>query len=276
MGARRSGGASSGRVRPLVAATWVSGVVLLTAACGGSDGPRSQSIGRGGKVRGSISVSAAASLTEAFTTIAERFEAAHPGTGVTLNFGASSTLVDQIDQGAPADVIATADTKSLTALVAKGKVDEPQTFARNRLAILVGKGNPKHVSTLADLADPRLVLVLCAPEVPCGKFAAQVLAKAHVEAKPKSLEDNVKAVVTRVSLGEADAGLVYASDVVAARSSKAQGVPIPDDQNAVASYPIAAVKGSANEATARAFVAYVRSRAGQSVLDKDGFLPARG
>lgn len=273
MRARQSHAPRTSRTLPAIVLA-VAVALALGAACGGSDKPSRKSPDQG-KISGSITVSAAASLTEAFTTLKAGFEKAHPGSKIKLNIGASSMLVDQIQQGAPADVIATADTKSLGTLVASGKVGKPETFARNRLAILVEKGNPKHVRSLADLARSDVVLVLCAPEVPCGKFAAQALARAHVAAQPKSFEDNVKAVVNRVTLGEADAGLVYVSDVVAA-GGKAEGIPIPDDQNAVASYPIAVVKGSANQVTDRAFVAYVRSRAGQAVLEKDGFLPARG
>ncbi len=261
--------------------TTIAAIVVLTvlalfgAGCGKSTAPRDKPSDDGRKVTGKVTVFAAASLTEAFSTLEKRFEKAHPGAKVTLNFGASSELVDQIGQGAPADILATADTKTMKTAVDAGKVGKPQTFARNRLAILVAPGNPKHIKTLADLADPGVAFVLCAPEVPCGKFGARILARAKVAAEPKSFEENVKAVVNRVVLGEADAGLVYVSDVKAA-GAKAEGVNIPDAQNTIATYPIAVAQGSSNGATARAFVAYVRSAAGQRVLAADGFLPANG
>ena len=261
------------RLRRSLAAIVVVLLIFGAAACGGSDETgRQPTDAGGGKISGSITVFAAASLTEAFTKLGSQFEAIHLGTKVTLNFGASSALADQIAQGAPADVLATADNKNMATVRSKGRVDEPMTFAQNRLAIIVGRGNPKRIGALTDLAGPDVAFVLCAVEVPCGKLATEILKRAKVTAKPRSYEENVKAVVTRVTLGEADAGVVYASDVHAA-GSKAVGVRIPAHQNTIATYPIAVVKKSTNPSTATAFSEFVRSAAGQRVLTGAGFLP---
>jgi len=153
-----------------------------------------------------------------------------------------------------------------------GNASAPQVFASNRLQIVVGAGNPKGIHGLADLARPGLVVVLCAPRVPCGTYSAQALGKAGVKVMPASQEQDVKSVVTKVGLGEADAGIVYVTDVKAGGGS-VQGVDIPDAENVVAHYPIAVLKGAANPAAADAFVAYVRSRAGLAVLQGFGFGP---
>jgi molybdate transport system substrate-binding protein len=217
-------------------------------------------------------VFAASSLTEAFNELGTAFEAANAGAKVTFNFGASSTLVQQIAGGAPADVLATADEPTMQQAVKAATVTEPSVFARNRLSILVAKGNPKGIRSLADLARPGLIVVLCAAEVPCGRFGAQALGKAGVTVTPRSLEPNVKGVQSKVTLGEADAGIVYVTDVKTA-GDKAEGVAIPDAQNVVAAYPIVTVRASGNPALAAAFVAYVRSEAGRQALANAGFEP---
>lgn len=241
-------------------------LVLLGAGCSSSGAPD------GSGLSGTVHVSAAASLTEVFGTLKSRFEKAHPRLKLVTNFGASSELVQQLAAGSPGDVLATADTRTMAQATETGVVDKAAVFARNRLSILVAKGNPRHITTLTDLAQPRLSFVLCAPEVPCGRFGQQVLDRAGVKAKPKSLEPNVKAAVTRVVTGEVDAALVYSTDVRAA-GSKAEGVTIRESQNAVAGYPIAVVKSSKNKKAAQAFVDYVRSPAGRNALDAAGFLP---
>jgi len=252
----------AGRLGAALALVLVA-LVALVACGGGSSAP--------GGAR-PITVFAASSLTEAFDEIGKRFEETAGGARVTFNYGASSTLVVQVGAGAPADVLATADEATMGQAVAVGTVEAPAVFARNRLAILVARGNPKGIRTLADLARPGLVVVLCAAEVPCGRSGQQALDKAGVEVTPRSLEANVKAVQSRVTLGEADAGIVYATDVQAAGDT-AEGVSIPENHNVVAAYPIATVKSSRNKAVAAAFVEYVRSDAGRAILAMAGFSP---
>jgi molybdate transport system substrate-binding protein len=221
---------------------------------------------------GSITVSAAASLTEAFTQLGRQFQKQHKGTTVTFNFGSSSTLETQIQQGAPADVFASADTTNMDKLSAAGDVSgKPVVFARNLLEIAVAKGNPKKIKTLADTLKPGVQLVLCAPTVPCGKFALQAYQQAGLTVAKVPTGQDVKATLSNVTLGSADAAVVYVTDVKAAKG-KVAGVVIPATQNVVATYPVAVVKSSANAATAQAFVSYVASPAGKATLLKFGFL----
>jgi molybdate transport system substrate-binding protein len=220
-----------------------------------------------------VSVFAAASLTEAFRTIAKDFEAAHPETKVEFNFAGSSTLARQIVEGAPADVFASADDENMKKVVDAGDVaGAPKSFVHNRLAIIVQRGNPKHVKSLADLAHPGMTISLAAPGVPVGRYAAEAFAKAKTPVPDASREADVKAVVTRVSMGEADAGVVYVTDVTAG-GDKVEAVSIEEAQNVVASYPIAQLKGAPNAAGAQDFIAYVLSPPGQRVLMNSGFLP---
>jgi len=218
-----------------------------------------------------LSVFAASSLTDAFTQLGDQFTAAHPGVKVAFDFAGSNDLVTQLQQGAPADVLATADTASMGD--AGTLVGKPVTFAGNKLAIAVEPGNPQRITSLADLARKGLKVVLAAPEVPAGKYAQEALAKAGVTVTPVSLEISVKGVVTKISLGEADAGIVYVTDVDAAKG-KIDGVAIPDDLNVVAGYPIATVKDGAHPDDASAFMDFVLSDEGQKVLADNGFLPA--
>jgi molybdate transport system substrate-binding protein len=187
-----------------------------------------------------------------------------------LNLAGSQALATQIQQAAPADVFASADIANMDKV--KDLVNTPQNFASNLLAIVVEKGNPKDVKGLEDLANPDLKVVLAAEEVPAGKYAKQVLDDAGVSVTPVSQEDNVKAVVTKVSLGEADAGIVYVTDV-SAGGDKIEGVDIPEEQNVVATYPIATVKASKAPDKAQAFMDLVLSAEGQQVLKEYGFLP---
>jgi len=216
-----------------------------------------------------VTVFAAASLTGAFKTIGKEFEAAHPGTKVEFNFAGSSTLVRQITEGAPADVFASADEENMEKV--RALVASPQIFAGNRLAIIVGKGNPKKVANVADLGKPGLTVSLAAPVVPIGRYAREVFAKAGVAVPESSSEVDVRAVATRVAMGEADAGIVYTTDV-AAGGEKVEGVAIPDALNVRAKYPIATVKASKNEKGALAFVRYVLSPEGKKILVAAGFL----
>lgn len=216
-----------------------------------------------------VTVFAAASLTDAFKTIGKDFEAANVGTKVELNFAGSSTLARQITEGAPADVFASADEENMQKVGAQ--VSSPQIFAGNRLAIIVPKGNPKAVATLADLAKPGMTISLAAPAVPVGRYTVEAFKKAGVTPPASSNEADVKAVVTRVSMGEADAGIVYATDI-AAGGDKVQGIAIPDAHNVRAKYPIATVKASKNGTGALAFVHYALSPEGQRALTAAGFL----
>ena len=223
-------------------------------------------------VEGDVTVFAAASLTAAFTEVGDAFMAANPDSNVVLNFAGSSDLVAQIGEGAPADVFASADLGNMAKVTDSGKnASEPVVFATNVAEIIVEAGNPIGIAGVGDLADPDLIVVQCAPEVPCGKYAAQIYENAGVTVTPKSLEESVKAVVTKVTLGEADAGVVYATDVTAA-GADAEGVEIPDDINVVAEYPIATLDDAPNAASAQALVDFVLSEAGQEILASYGFL----
>lgn len=243
------------------------GVLLsaIVAGCGSDDSPTGTH---------DITVFAAASLTEAFTTMGEAFEDSHPDASVAFNFAASSTLARQINEGAPADIFASADHMNMRLLVDAGNAfGEPALFATNRLQIITEPGNPKSIASVADLADPDLTVVTCGPDVPIGRYSNEVFDKAGVSVNSKSYESDVKAIVTKVTLGEADAGMVYASDVAAA-GTKATGVDIPDNVNVVATYPIAITKASTKVATARAFIDFVQGDEGQAILADHGFTGA--
>ena len=246
----------------------VLAVLVGTTAAGGVPAAKAK------KVSGTITVSAAASLTEAFTKLGTDFQTANPGTTVTFNFAASSALVTQIQGGAPADVFASADGTNMQKLVSGGQVTaEPAVFAANELTIVVKKGNPKHVKSLADLADVGTVS-LCADAVPCGRYAAQALAQAGVTVPSDTITKgvDVKATLTAVSTGDADAAIVYATDAKAAGAS-VQVLRIPAWLNVYAISPIAPIAASGNADLANAFVRYTVSSAGQKTLRSFGFLP---
>ncbi len=215
-----------------------------------------------------ITVFAAASLTKAFTAEGRAFQASHPGLRVTFSFAGSPTLVAQIKQGAPASVLATADLSSIDQV--KDKLSEaPVVFAHNQLAIVTAKGNPLKITTLAGLGKPGLKVVLAGPTVPVGKAAAKALKAAHVTVKPVSLEDAVTGVVTKVRLGEADAGIAYVTDLVSsAAGSEVGGVPLPGTTTSLA---IGALKGLSHPQDAEAFLGYVQSAAGRKILMSYGF-----
>jgi molybdate transport system substrate-binding protein len=217
-----------------------------------------------------IVVFAASSLTGAFEDLAGSYNDAHQNTAFRFNFLSSSDLATQLLQGAEADVYASADQANMEKVVAAGLVaGDPKVFVRNELQIVVAPGNPLGIESLEDLADPELVLALCVEECPAGAYARAALDKAGVAVEPDSLEPDVKAVATRVELGEADAGIVYASDV-AALGDSASGVPIPDRNNVIATYSIAVLKAASSEASG--FVDLVLSEPGREVLEKHGFL----
>jgi molybdate transport system substrate-binding protein len=260
---------SSGSGRCGLAAA-ACGLALLLAGCGGSTSPAAGAAAPP-RLSGSLTVFAAASLTEALADDKARLTAANPRLSLTYSFAGSQQLVAQIQSGAPADAVATADQASMQKLVAANLVEPPRDFARNLLEIVVAPGNPKGVKGLADLARPDLRVVLEDPSVPAGKYGRQALDRQGVKVSPVSLELDVKAELQKVETGEADAGIVYVTDVRSA-GTRATGVAIPADQNVVATYPVAVVKATANHAAAQAFVDQLVSGAGQDALRARGFL----
>jgi molybdate transport system substrate-binding protein len=220
---------------------------------------------------GTVTVFAAASLTATFTELGKRFEAAHPGTTVTFSFAGSSDLVSQIAEGAPADVFASADEVNMKKAIAAGvTAGEPVDFATNVLAIAVPAANPAHIESFADLARPGVKTVVCAPQVPCGSATAQVEASSGVTLTPVSQESSVTDVLGKVSSGEADAGIVYATDIKGA-GSKVRSVPFPEASGAVNTYPIVVMKDAHGAKVAAAFVDFVTGPDGRKVLAAAGF-----
>ena len=271
----RPRGARPRRAR-LVAVLGVLAVAALAAACGpdGSSATDATSAGDGDRtaLRGSITVSAAASLTEVFTAIADDFEAANPGATVAVNFGSSGTLATQIEDGAPVDVAAFADEVTMGELADQGLVAGPsEIFATNQLVIVTEPGNPRDITSLADLADAGTIS-LCAATAPCGRFAEQVLADARVaiDASAVTRGEDVKTTLGAVTEGDAEAAIVYVTDARVAGDG-VDTVTIPADDNVIARYPIAVVDETSDEALARAFVAYVLGPEARAVLDEAGF-----
>lgn len=240
--------------------------------------------------RTTLTVFAAASLKDAFTEIGKNFEATHDGVKVAFNFAGSQQLAQQLSQGAPADVFASANGAQLNAAVTAGRIvsGTSRTFVRNRLVVVFPATNPGQVQALKDLAKPGLKLVLAAKTVPVGQYALDFLGKASAQtdfgetysktvlANVVSYEDNVKAVLTKVALGEADAGIVYTTDVTPDVKEKVTQLAIPDALNTIASYPIAAIENSKNADLAKKFISYVLSDDGQKVLARNGFIPTNG
>lgn len=254
----------------------VLGLALLLTACGTASEPEAAHSPSGaGSSReglaGELSVFAAASLADAFEDIADAFEAAHPDVRVRANVAGSHTLARQIHEGASADVFASSSVEQMAVVEQAGNVaDAPEVFAVNRLAIAVELGNPRDIGGLAGLAHPDLIVVLPAPEVPAGAYARQALDAAGVALTPASLAYDVRAALATVMLGEADAALVYASDVVAA-DGRVEGVDIAPEDNVTATYPIAPLAGAANPEAAQAFVAFVHGPQAQAILADHGF-----
>jgi len=245
---------------------------FLAAACGSSVAAPSQ--GSPQPLSGNLSVFAAASLTDSFKALGHSFHQQYPGVTFQFNFAGTPTLVTQIEQGARADVFASADTANMDRVKADGMAaGTPRVFARNRLEIAVAPGNPKGIHELKDLGRSDVIYIAAGPTVPAGKYAAQALAKAGVAVTPKSLETDVKSVLSKIELGEADGGIVYTTDIKAA-GAKVLGVAIPDQTNVVATYPIVTLKASPSFAQAEAFIAFTTSSQGQATLESFGFLPA--
>jgi molybdate transport system substrate-binding protein len=258
-------------------ARWLATLTALTAVvlvgCGGGSKtttpPASTSGGAG--VSGTITVFAAASLTESFTRIGKDFQTANPGATVKFNFAGSSALATQLNQGAPADVFASAAAANMKTVTDAGNGEgTPVVFAKNQLVIAVPKGNPKNLTSLADLAKPGIKVALCAPQVPCGAAAQKALTTANVKITPVTQEQDVKAALSKVKLGEVDAALVYRTDAKAA-SSDVDGVEFPESASAINEYPIVVLKNAPNKTGAQAFVAWVRSDKGSAVLTAAGF-----
>lgn len=250
--------------------------LLALSACSNSDGSTpakaDSSDSASPKLSGTVTVFAAASLKESFTTLGEQFEQQHPGTKVAFNFGGSDTLAASITSGAPADVFAAASPKTMKIVTdEKDSTAAPVTFARNQLEIATEPGNPDKVSSLKDLTDPKLKVVLCDKTVPCGAAAQKVLDAGGVEVTPVSYEQDVKAALNKVELKEADASLVYKTDVKSA-GGKVEGVEFPESKDAINDYPIAPLKNARNADAAEAFIALVKSPEGRKVLTQAGFL----
>lgn len=265
-------------LRTALVAVAVTAVSLTSlAACGntgndpgaGDTSPKPKTAAT--KVSGTVTVFAAASLTESFTTIGKDFEAAHPGVQMRFSFGGSSALATQINQGAPADVFASAASANMDAVTDKGNgAGAPTTFVKNQLVIAVPKDNPAKIKTLADLAKPGVKVALCAEEVPCGAAAEKALDAGGVKLTPVTREPDVKGALTKVRIGEVDAALVYRTDAEAA-ATDVDGIEFDESAKAINDYPIVVLKDAPNKAGAKAFVAYVLSDKGKAVLTKAGF-----
>ncbi|MGH1548200.1 molybdate ABC transporter substrate-binding protein [Leifsonia poae] len=255
----------------VAAALLLACAALTGCSSAGSAPDLSPSASAGDDVTGTVTVFAAASLTKTFTELGRDFEAAHPGAKVTFSFAGSSDLVSQLTAGAPADVFASADEANMTKAVEAKVIDgKPVDFATNVLAIAVPSGNPAHVKSFADLASPGVKTVVCAPQVPCGAATAKVEKSAGVTLTPVSQESSVTDVLGKVSSGEADAGIVYRTDVKGAGSA-VESVPFPEAAKTVNVYPIATVAKAPNAQGAAAFVAFVTGPDGRKALTAAGF-----
>ncbi len=252
----------------------VAAALVLTGCGGTSDDTPAAPAGSSpadDALSGTLTVFAAASLTDVFTDLGEQFEADHPGLDVQFNFAGSSALATQLTQGAPADVFASANEAQMAVVADAGLADgDPAMFAANVLQIAVPAGNPAGVTGLADLAREELTVAVCAPQVPCGAAAEDVLAAAGVTAAPDTLEEDVRAALTKVELGEVDAALVYTTDVTAAGDA-VEGIDVPEAEQVVNDYPIATLADAPNPEAAAAFVELVRSDEGLQALAAAGF-----
>ncbi|MFF2008533.1 molybdate ABC transporter substrate-binding protein [Streptomyces sp. NPDC058195] len=246
--------------------------LLALTACSSSGAADSAAPSSSDKLSGTVTVFAAASLKESFTALGRTFESRHPGTKVTFSFGGSDSLAASITGGAPADVFAAASTRTMKIVTDAGDAaGAPAAFVRNQLEIATLPGNPDKVSSLKDLTGPGLKVVLCAKEVPCGAAAQKALDAGKIKLTPVSYEQDVKSALTKVELKEADAAVVYRTDVKAA-GDKVEGVEFPESADAVNDYPITLLKNAPNAAASRAFIALVQSAEGQKVLTGAGFL----
>lgn len=259
-------------------------LTVLAAACGDDEGaagtatsatadePSTSSEAPAPALEGTVTVFAAASLTDAFGQLGLAFEDANPEVSVELSFGGSSALREQILSGAPADVFASANQPNMDQVMEAGAADTPEDFASNQLQIVVPAGNPAGVTGLTDFATGELLLGLCAEEVPCGQLGREALANADVTPTIDTNEPDVRSLLTKVEAGELDAGIVYRTDVLSA-GDLVEGIDIPADQNVTATYPIAALSEAGDDEGARAFIAFVLSDEGQEILASSGFDP---
>ncbi|TGB11533.1 molybdate ABC transporter substrate-binding protein [Streptomyces sp. MZ04] len=256
--------------RRTAAAVLTAALLVPLAACGDDKNDEGEKTGaaKDAAPKAELTVLAASSLTDVFETAGAAYEKKNPGTKVNFSFAGSQELAAQVDQGAPADALVTADTKTMDGL--KSDTGKPTVIAKNRLVIAVGEGNPKKVAALKDLSDSGLKVVLAASEVPVGRYSKQILDAQDVDVKPVSEEPNVRAVLSKVELGEADAGLVYKTDA-ATSTEKTDAVKIPDGQNAIAEYPAATLKTSKHGEAAAAFVKWLSTPEAQKILRDAGF-----
>ncbi|QWB21155.1 MULTISPECIES: molybdate ABC transporter substrate-binding protein [Streptomyces] len=266
------------RTRRILQVTGAGAAALLAlSACSSSDDSSSASDSSASdsgspKLSGEVTVFAAASLKESFTTLGKEFEKAHPGTKVTFSFGGSDALAASITGGAPADVFASASPKTMKIVTDAGDASgTPATFVRNELEIATLPGNPDKVASLKDLTNADLKVVLCDKTVPCGAAAQKALDASKLKLTPVSYEEDVKSALNKVVLKEADASVVYKTDVKAA-GDKVEGVEFPESADAINDYPITLLKSSKNTGTAKAFMELVQSSEGQKVLNEAGFL----
>lgn len=264
------------RTRMLQLAGAGAAALMALSACSSSDDSSTAKSDKSGsaspKLSGTVTVFAAASLKESFTALGQKFESQHPGTKVSFNFGGSDTLAANITGGAPADVFAAASPKTMKIVTDKSDVvGTPATFVRNQLEIATLPGNPDKVSSLKDLTKSGLKVVLCDKTVPCGAAAQKALDAGKLKLTPVSYEQDVKGALTKVELKEADAAVVYKTDVKAA-GDKVEGVEFPESAKAINAYPIALLKNAQNAQAAKAFIALVQSAEGQKALTEAGFL----
>lgn len=260
-------------LRPVCAG--VVAVALISGCGSGGDSSSPASTPSGGSsaesATGKIIVFGAASLKNTFTEIGERFKADNPGASIEFNFAGSSDLVTQLTNGAPSDVFASADTKNMDKAAQAGLLaGDPVNFASNTLVIATAPGNPKKIASFADLAKPDLIVVACAPQVPCGSATQKIEQATAVTLKPVSEESSVTDVLNKVTTGQADAGLVYVTDAKGA-GDKVTAVPFPEAADAVNTYPIAVLKEADNPDLATKFVDLVTAQAGQEILSQAGF-----
>ncbi|MBA8992145.1 molybdate transport system substrate-binding protein [Curtobacterium pusillum] len=258
------------RLPVLLTAVAAASLLLTSCSAGSTTASSSSPSASSTSATGSITVFAAASLQKTFTELGKQYEAAHPGTTIEFSFAGSSDLVTQIQNGAPADLFASADTKNMDKLAASDLQGSPDDFAKNTLEIAVAPGNPKKITDFKDLTNAGVQVVTCASPVPCGAATEKVEQATGITLKPVSEEQSVTDVLGKVSSGQADAGLVYVTDVKGA-AGKVDGVTFKDASSAVNTYPIAVLKESKNPDLAAAFSDYIRSDAGQKVLLAAGF-----
>ncbi|MEV8428812.1 molybdate ABC transporter substrate-binding protein [Streptomyces sp. HUAS 31] len=267
------------RTRRMLKVTGAGAAALLAlSACSSSDSDSaktsdsSASASASDKLSGEVTVFAAASLKESFTTLGKEFEKEHPGTKVTFSFGGSDALAASITGGAPADVFASASPKTMKIVTDAGDAaGTPATFVRNQLEIATLPGNPDKIASLKDLTKSDLKVVLCDKTVPCGAAAEKAITASKLKLTPVSYEEDVKSALNKVVLKEADAAVVYKTDVKAA-GDKVEGVEFPESADAINDYPITVLKESHNSDAAKAFIALVQSSEGQKVLSEAGFL----